>query len=315
MKQIIKKWNTLTWLLALIMISNNLFAQVTSTFRAQGYYYKAKELYTAGKYSEAIPYLDKTKEALGNSTNDRTQYLYIKCCIGLKDWSKAKKELDIYANILDNKIKAIYFTHDVERLTNDEQTDLSKEMVTIEENETFSNSPEGKRKKLKDEIIELLDELFYQKYNRSTETTTTSETFTYNSSFMFCEYKITGTWKSPVKYCYDQEDVTQSVDFSIMDIESVNKISNEWSTNYLIGCSKEAKYPKGDFFYIHLKNKKTQFGKVDGYKGIIFNAPAKPISGYDWKKSCDKEILQIAIRVKNDNPDKLKRLNELLAKL
>lgn len=112
-------------------LSSNSSAQSTN-YRAQGNYYSAKTNLKTGKYAEAIAYVKKSKEMLGG-TNEELQYLHILAAYRLDLVEEAKKELEIFFDINDKKIKPIYFDKSVDRLTNDETKELTMLMDPIYE--------------------------------------------------------------------------------------------------------------------------------------------------------------------------------------
>ena len=128
-------------ILALFFIRNNVNSQ-SSNFRAQGFYYKAKENYVSQSYENALIYVAKSKEALGG-TNIKLQYLHIMILVKLEDWMNAYKEMSTFYDMEEGNIKAILFSDEVDELTKDETYELTKIMIDIEEK--CLQSPENKK--------------------------------------------------------------------------------------------------------------------------------------------------------------------------
>lgn len=96
----------------------------SSNFRAAGNYYSAKTNFKTRQYEEALSYILKSKAALGG-TNEQLQYLHILTAYRLKKFEEAKKELELFFGIEENKVKPIYFDKSVDRLTEDETKELT----------------------------------------------------------------------------------------------------------------------------------------------------------------------------------------------
>ncbi|WP_462248956.1 hypothetical protein [Ekhidna sp.] len=111
----------------------------SSNFRAQGYYYKAKELFESDEFEDAIYYAEKSKTTLGG-TNYRLQYLHIRILFAADDPIRAEEELTTYFDLVDEKMEPKGFEKNVERLTADETKALTKMMVDIEEEAQLARS-------------------------------------------------------------------------------------------------------------------------------------------------------------------------------
>ncbi len=105
----------------------------SSNFKAQGYYYKAKDYYQSGQYSSAVEYAKKSRESLGGS-NEVLQYLFIMSYVRQNNWVKAETEMQLYFDLLDNKAEDVSYSKTVDDLTADETKELTKLMIDIEEN-------------------------------------------------------------------------------------------------------------------------------------------------------------------------------------
>lgn len=110
----------------------------SSNFLAQGYYYKAKELFEKNNYKEAIKYINNSKASL-QGTNYQLQYLHIQALVKLSDYTSAKIEMEQYFKIIEDNSLAKGFTKYVERLTDDETKALSKIMIDIMEKATIED--------------------------------------------------------------------------------------------------------------------------------------------------------------------------------
>jgi len=125
--------------LLLFLISSVCHAQ-NNNFRAQGFYYKAKELKESGSYSNAIPYCKKAEEALGGS-NLELQYLYILCYYYSRDYSNAQKEMERFFNFKgDQKDQIKKFDKSVDRITDDETKAVTQLMVDIDEKAHYEST-------------------------------------------------------------------------------------------------------------------------------------------------------------------------------
>ncbi len=120
------------------------FAQ-SSNFRAQGYYYKAKEYYESENFNTSLEYVKKSKDAIGG-TNIQLQYLHIMVLVKQSNWIEAKKEMNIFYDIEEGTIKPNRFSDTVDELTDDEVYELTKILVDIEEKASYLESPEYKIK-------------------------------------------------------------------------------------------------------------------------------------------------------------------------
>jgi len=125
--------------LLLFLISSVSHAQ-NNNFRAQGFYYKAKELKESGSYSTAITYCKKAEEALGGS-NLELQYLYILCYYYSSDYSNAQKEMERFFNFKgDQKDQIKKFDKSVDRITDDETKAVTQLMVDIDEKAHYEST-------------------------------------------------------------------------------------------------------------------------------------------------------------------------------
>lgn len=141
---VIKKYTMLKRLVctfSFFLLTSYMWAQSSNT-RAQGYYYKAKSEFELEKYESCIQYLDKSKESLGG-TNPELQYLYVMALVEQEMWSEANAEMTRFFHLKDRKEEPIYFENNVDGLTDDEEYELIKMMVEIEENAKYLNSREG----------------------------------------------------------------------------------------------------------------------------------------------------------------------------
>lgn len=153
--------------LLVFFINIQLFALCQSAeHKAQGYYYKAKELYESNSYSAAIPYIEKAKQTL-NGTNYQIQFLHIMSLVKLQDWIGARKEMVLYYDVIEEKTKAVNFGEYVERLTKSEDMELAKAMVDIEEKAAYLESPTFKKEQLKKELKSLILSLVNNIYSAS----------------------------------------------------------------------------------------------------------------------------------------------------
>jgi len=127
--------------LSLFMLGGAIAAPAQSNnFKAQGFYYKAKELKEAGSYRSAISYCKKAEEALEGS-NLELQYLYILCYYYDGDYVNAQKEMARFFDFKGDKNNQIKrFDKSVERITDDETKAITKLMVDIDEKADYENT-------------------------------------------------------------------------------------------------------------------------------------------------------------------------------
>ncbi|MBL7778232.1 MAG: hypothetical protein JNK66_08085 [Chitinophagales bacterium] len=112
-------------LLMVIVPQVSCYAQ-SDNYRAQGKYYAAKEQYESANYLAALQNVYEAKQLLGGGTNYHLQYLHILSAYAGKKYIEAQQELAVYFDLVDGKLKPIFFQRSVEALTNDEVTVLTK---------------------------------------------------------------------------------------------------------------------------------------------------------------------------------------------
>jgi hypothetical protein len=286
----------------LLILPQLVFSQTSGNFKAQGYYYKAKELYESKNYSAALPYLEKTKVALAG-TNEQTQYLYIMCYVAIKDWVNANKELAVYVDLIENRQKIMSFTKTVESLTDDETKALSKAMVDIEENAAFTESPEGIKKKNSDEFFSTLNYLVYDNYSGTEGTSKASEKLVKLGGNSY-KYKRTGSWKEKRPDCSDKVSAEEEISFSIEEISSAKYVAEGWFWKF--HCASLVECQSGGVLQLTLKNVKSYKSEASGYY------ECRGSGGGDFSKSCDYDTYTINIRIRNNDQEKINKLNELL---
>lgn len=298
--------------LVIIVFSLNLMSQSVN-FQAQGYYYKAKELYEQKSYSAALPYIEKAKTTLGG-TNELLQYLNIMCLVATHKWSEANKELQTYFDLVEGRLKPIYFSKTVERLTDDETKALSKAMVDIQEKAAYEQSPQAKREKCLQEIASILNELVYKDVSKTWEfsqkrnanTCSLSESFYSSGSYTY-QYRTKCKEIDPRPSCNDYQFEEKAYAFNIDNISSVVYMSsgsfsylgygsetpgiNEPGLKLIFKTTRVCKYT--EIFYFHCG------GFMDG----------------EHKKNKDLSYSSVILRLKSSNQDKIKKINELLKTL
>ncbi|MDR6238753.1 hypothetical protein [Aureibacter tunicatorum] len=139
-----KTKTTLILIIQILFIIINTQAQ-SSKFRAQGYYYKAKELFEDKSYTSSISYIKKSQKEL-NGSNIQLQYLYIMNLVKQRNWVEAQKQMEIFYKYEERKLQAVKFSNSVDKLTDDETYQLTKVLVDIEENASYQQSPEYREK-------------------------------------------------------------------------------------------------------------------------------------------------------------------------
>ena len=284
------KKNVLLTLIICIIYTFQIYAQ-SSNFKAQGYYYKAKELFEARSYISSLDYIQKSKDALGG-TNKKLQYLHIVILVKQKDWVEADNQMKKFFAIQEGEIQAIYFSKGVDELTDDETYELTKILVDIEENAAYVNSPEGKEEELIKNIHDLLVPNLNYSYSKTCmRPSGSSDKIKYN-------YKIINTLAKKIEIKvtienyeymygsnnYGKETNTKYTTFHFADIESVSLIDSksddccdlrvdyfhmwkEWnchssSPKALFITFKSPSAVKSKFFYDHYDNRdgKTRGG-------------------------------------------------------
>lgn len=300
----------LSGILSIFVISG--FSQ-SANFQAQGYYYKAKELYEAKNYSAALPYLAKSRTTLGGS-NEQLQYLYIMSYVGVGDWVNAKKELVIYFDIYENRVKPVYFSKYVERLTDDETKALSKAMVDIEEKAAYEESPAAKKEKKLKEIVSIIDALLYKDLYKDWEFSEklgkNIKYFTENlsSTGNYC-YKFTTYSKEidPRPSCTDYSSEKAVLSFCLENISSVLYVA-AGNVSY---CGDGGQVPMYSSPALILK-----------FKSLVKKSSNDTFFFKCWgtmdglhSKDNNANVAEVKIRLKNTDQNKIKRLNELLPQI
>lgn len=124
---------------------------------AQGFYYRAKDLHEEGRNADALPYVLRAKQSLGG-TNQQLQYLHIMALAGARDYVSANRELELFFSITDKPDTAIRFANMVDRLTENEQRQLTRVMVEIMEKAEGQTAAERKAAK-EAEMLASLDRI------------------------------------------------------------------------------------------------------------------------------------------------------------
>ncbi|MDR1729342.1 MAG: hypothetical protein LBR52_01610 [Prevotellaceae bacterium] len=164
-------------LLVFTLIGLSVFAQ-SSKFRASGYYQKAIELYGNRNYSESLSYASKSRETLEGS-NEQLQYLFIQIYVNQKDWVNAGKELQRFYDLREDREKDVYFSGTTTELTKNEEADLTKMMIDIEEKAAYVQTPEYKLAKKKEDAAQEIRDWFSKYVNPQKEN---SERVTYTNT-------------------------------------------------------------------------------------------------------------------------------------
>lgn len=186
-------------IVSLGMLSLSTQAQ-TNNFRAQGYYYKAKDYYVANSFNEAIEYVIKSKEALGG-TNKRLQYLHIMTLVKQSEWVMADEQMKIFYEIVEGTKEARHFSNEVDELTQDETYELTKILVDIEENAAYESSDEGKKAKREQKMKDLFNQIF------NTYASGTSDLWGIKDSY---KYETSYSWQGEY-ICAKQKTITDGV--------------------------------------------------------------------------------------------------------
>jgi hypothetical protein len=147
----------LVTVLLLAMVGISVFGQ-SSSFRAAGLYQRAKDLYEERNYTQALSYAKQSRETLEGS-NERLQYLFIMIYVKQNDWVSANKEMQRFYDLLENREKNVWFRGTTEKLTPDEEAELTKMMIIIEEKATYAQSPEYRQKMEKEELEKKKEEV------------------------------------------------------------------------------------------------------------------------------------------------------------
>ena len=291
----------------IVLICQALFCQSgfgqSDNFRAQGYYYKAKELYQGKNYSAALPYLVKARDALSGS-NVELQYLFIMAYVGTSDWISANKELKKYFDLIEDREKAVTFSKSVEELTDDETRSLTKAMVDIEEHAAYDESPEAKKEKILNEINIALDNLIDRDYNLAwgeksylNEYCETKKMKLTRSGYSFKYYEvykeIDGRRNNPE---YSMREST--VIFNLEDIDYIKY------------------YNGGDVYYIddnHISTAGNAVPSILVYFTTSLNCKKKQTYRSNATHTSEFGISQIRIKLDNDDQALIARVNELLS--
>lgn len=147
----------LTFIVVAFIVRPESAVAQSDNIMAQGFYYRAKDLHEAGRHSEALPYISRAKQSLGG-TNQQLQYLHIMTLVGSRDFVTANRELERFFSLSDNRESAVRFANIVDRLTEDEQRQLTRVMVEIMEAADRQTYAQREAAAL-DEILNSLDQI------------------------------------------------------------------------------------------------------------------------------------------------------------
>lgn len=297
-------------LLFLLLIGGVYCFSQTENYRAQGYYYHAKELYESNQYSKALPYILKAKDTLGG-TNDLIQYLHIMCAVNLGDWITARNEMKVFFDLEEGRLKPKGFSKVVEHLTPDETKALSKAMVRIEENAAYQESPQAKidkaRSVIKDRLYQLAGNGYSQEWKFSPKDFdikyTANEDFIMESNNRFT-LKRKYLRRSVCIPCSSNSDTreqtwTFSISFSMSDISSVIYVSNYTFHDFNYATSPMIQSPA-----LLIKLKKVV--KYDRNERNWKN------NGTDENYGGSGETNEVYLRIKNYNPSYIDQINAAL---